>query len=132
MDALAAHQASMNHKHDDNRMHLKHTARAPHTKRYISMRPAIADPPSHGTRKRERSRDRRALEVLALARRVLGQHGDGHVEAREAGQAAEDEEGEEDVVEGGADAEGEGGAGGGDAEGDLSKKTCERTFLFSK
>jgi hypothetical protein len=119
MDALARHQAPVNHKHEDDGMHFERAASAPNAERDVGVRPAVADPPCHGGREPERSRNRRAFKVLGFAGRVFGQHSDGDVEAREAGQAAEDEEGEEDVVEGRADAHGEGGSSGGDAEGDL-------------
>ena len=66
-----------------------------------------------------RARDREAFKVFRFPRAVLWEGGDGDVEAREAGEAAEDEEGEGKGVERGAEAEGEGGDGGGDAEGDL-------------
>jgi hypothetical protein len=45
--------------------------------------------------------------------------GDGDVEAREAGEAAEHEEGQDEGVGRGVEAEGEGRGGGGEAEGDL-------------
>ena len=67
----------------------------------------------------EGGRDGEALEVLGFALGVLGDERDGGVEAREAGEAAADEAGEDEGVEGRAEAAGEGEEGGGDAEGDL-------------
>ena len=78
--------------------------------------PPATHTPRHARHDQQRGGYGRALEVLGLAGRVLGQRRHGNVEAREARQAAEDEEGEEQRVEWGAEAEGEGGAGGRDAE----------------
>lgn len=83
------------------------------------MQPPLSHPVRHQPDNRQGGRDRRALEVLGLASRVFGDVGDGDVEAREAREAAEHEEGEDEVVEGGAEADCEGGGGGGDAEGYL-------------
>lgn len=47
--------------------------------------------------------------------------GRGHVEAGQAGYARADEEGEDERVQGGAEAEGEGTERGGGAEGDLAR-----------
>lgn len=83
------------------------------------MDPALVRPEGHHASQREGRGDGRALKVLRFSGCVLGEHGDGDVEAGEAEEAAEDEEGEEDVVGWRAHAEGEGGGGGGDAEGYL-------------
>jgi hypothetical protein len=109
----------MQNKHAHDRMDLEQRASAPDAKRHISMRPSVTRPPRHSTGQDQRSGDGCAFEVLAFARCVFGQHGDGDVEAGQTREAAENEEGEEEVVEGRADAEGEGGCGGGDTEGYL-------------
>ena len=83
------------------------------------MSQAPRDAHGHAGSDTESCGDRGALEVFGLAGCVFGEGGDGDVEAGKAGQAAEDEEGEEEGVDGGAEAEGEGADGGGDAEGDL-------------
>ena len=83
------------------------------------MHPPLSHPVRHQPRDRQGRRDRRALEVLRFASRVLGHVGDGDVEACQAREAAEHEEGEDEVVERGAEADCEGGGGGGDAEGYL-------------
>lgn len=86
---------------------------------------ARVDPVGHESVEAERCGDRSALEVLRLARGVLGDDGGGDVEAREAGEAAEHEEGEADVVERCAQADGEGDDGWGEAEGYLKGgRTC--------
>lgn len=59
------------------------------------------------------------MKILAFPGGVFRDGGNGDVEARKAGEAAEDEEGKEERVERGAQTEGEGADGGGDAEGDL-------------
>lgn len=50
---------------------------------------------------------------------VLGQHGYSHVEPSEAGQTAENEECEEDVIKRGPDTKSECSSGGSETEGDL-------------
>jgi hypothetical protein len=119
MNTLTNHQTPMHHKHTHNRMHLEDSSSAPNAKRHIGVRPAVARPPGHGASQHERSGDGCTFKVLRFPGCVFGYHGDGYVEARETGEAAEDEEGEEEVVERGAHAEGEGGCGGRDAEGYL-------------
>ncbi|KFY20136.1 hypothetical protein V493_07741 [Pseudogymnoascus sp. VKM F-4281 (FW-2241)] len=86
------------------------------------MHPPLPHPIRHQRHNRQRGRDGRALKVCRLARRVLGHVGDCDVEAREACEAAEHEEGEDEVVGGGAEADCEGGGGGGDAEGYLFRE----------
>ena len=61
-------------------------------------------------------RDGRALKVFGLAGGVFWQGGDSHIEAGKAGEAAEDEEGEEELVQRRAESDGKGGDGGRDAE----------------
>jgi len=116
------HRTPPPHKNPHNRMHLHHRPLRPAPPNHPIL-PAIHLPLPH--QRRHRSNDRQAcrygcsFEVLAFPGGVFGEGGDGDVEAREAGEAAEDEEGEEERVDGGAQAEGEGADGGGDAEGDL-------------
>ena len=62
----------------------------------------------------------RSLEVAGLAGSVVRNIGSGDVEAGKTSQAAQDEEGKEDVVGSSAQAEGEGDDSGCEAEGDLS------------
>jgi hypothetical protein len=119
MNGLANHKTAMQQKHGDNRMKLEHGPLEPQAQRDLLERPALVHPVRHDLDYPERHGDRGAFEELGFARRVLGDQGCGDVEAREAGQTAQHEEGEEEVVEGGAQAEREGCRGGGDAEGDL-------------
>lgn len=109
----------MENKQSHNRVQLPQPALVDHTTGQVLQHPAIVHPPGHHTVHAQRGGDGRALEVLALARGVLGQGADGDVEARKAREAAEDEEGQKDGVGEGAHANGEGDHGGGDAEGDL-------------
>lgn len=114
-------------------MHLQHRPLRPASPQHPIL-PAIhlslAHERRHRSHDREAGRYRRSFEVLAFSRGVFGHGGDGDVEAREAGEAAEDEEGEEERVEGGAQAEGEGADGGGDAEGDLGKESAKTRFWW--
>lgn len=110
----------MKDKHNRHGMKLPRRPRTPRPQWNILQRPPIPHPVRHhGVFNKNGSWNRCALEVLALARGILGQHGDGNVKARKAREAAQDEEGEEDVVGGGAEAKGEGGAGGCNAKGNL-------------
>lgn len=119
MNRLANHQAPMQDKHSNNRMKLQRGALEPQTQRQLLEHPALVHPVCHDLHHEQRHGDRGALEVLGFAGCVLGHHGDGYVEARETGEAAQDEEGEQDVVDGGAEAEAEGCGCGGNAEGYL-------------
>jgi hypothetical protein len=119
MESLADHQASMQHEHGHDRVELEHGAFQPQAHWHLSQRPALGHPESHDRHEDQRHGDRYAFEVLRLPGRILGHHGDGYVEARETGQAAEDEEGKQEVIEGRAQTEAEGGGSGSDAEGDL-------------
>lgn len=119
MYRLTRHQAPTNHKQAQHGVKLAQRPRQQRPQRQLPMHPPLTNPVRHQPHNRQRRRDRRALKVGRLARRILGHVGDGDVEAREAGQAAQHEEGEDEVVGGGAEADCEGGGGGGDAEGDL-------------
>ncbi len=83
----------MHNKQPHNRMHLQRTPRKPDTPRQSVVHPPLGKPPRHERVEAERRRDGRALEVARLAGAVLGDAGRRDVEARQAGQAAEDEEG---------------------------------------
>ena len=106
----------MQHKHSDNRMKLRDAALQPQAQWNLFKHPSLVHPVCHYLHEDQGHGDRGSLEVLGFARRVFGQHGDCDVEAREAGEAAEDEEGEEEVVERRAETEAEGGGSGGYAE----------------
>lgn len=119
----ADHGAPPGDKHPDDRVHPAPPAllpdRAPHDPFPPTDHAPAADAPGHSPDYAQARGYGRAFKVLRFPRGVLGQRGDGDVEAREAGEAAEDEEGQEEGVEWGAKAEGKGARGGGDTEGDL-------------
>lgn len=73
----------------------------------------------HDGAKEEGARDGESFEVLVLARVVLGHGGDGGVETGETGDAGANEDGEEDGVGGGTEADAERGHGGRHTERDL-------------
>lgn len=102
-------------------MHLQPAAPSQRdTERQGVVDPAHPGPHGHDARQGQTGEgDRGALEVLGLARLVLGEHGDGDVEASQTGEAAEGVEGQDERVERGAEADGEGEDGGGSAEGYL-------------
>lgn len=109
----------MKHEHQDDGVEFQHRTSSPDTERQVLEDPAVVQPVCHDAIGEKRGGDRCALEVLALASCILGQHGDGDIESCKAGEAAEDEDGEEEGVERGAEADGEGDHSGGDAERDL-------------
>lgn len=109
----------MNHKEKYSRVDLKRSAWEPHTKGKVVKDPSLREPVCHDRVHAKRSRDRSALEVLALARGVLGQHSDRHVEAGKADKARQNEERERDGVGNGAESNREGDHGGGNTERNL-------------
>lgn len=121
MNRFACHKAAMDHENRHNGVELEHTPREPDTARDGLVDCARVDPVGHEGVQTQRGGDGRALKVGGLTRGVLGDVAavGGDVEAREAGQAAEDEEGEANVVERGAHADGEGDDCGGETEGNL-------------
>ena len=124
MYTLRHHRAAPDDKHADDRMHLQRASKQirtthHHTAEHPCLRtlhPAQIDQGGHARHDAERGWDGEAFKVFALARRVLGEARHGNVEARQAGEPAEDEEGEEESVERGSKAEGECCCGGCDAE----------------
>jgi hypothetical protein len=119
VESLADHETAVQHKHEHNRMELEHRALQPQAHGDLCQRPALVHPESHDLHIDQGHGNRCAFEVLGFAGCVLGDHGDGDVEACETGEAAENEEAEQDVIEGCAKTEGEGGGGRTNAEGDL-------------
>lgn len=91
----------------------------PHPPRHALQQQTPTQTKRHGSRDGQRGRNRRAFKILAFAGCVFRHRCHGDVEAGEAGETTEDEKGKEDAVDGGAETEGKGAAGGGDAEGDL-------------
>lgn len=109
----------MHHKQEHGRVELEGRALEPDAKGDLVEDPAVVQPVGHDAVEDERGGDRGAFKVFALAGGVLGQDGDGDVEAGESGEAAEDEKCEADGISDGSEANGEGDHGGGDTEGDL-------------
>lgn len=86
----------MHHKDRDDGMYLQQPALAQHTTQHAHVPPReIAFPHANGHAggDAQRGGDGRPFEVFGLARGVFGEGTDGHVEAGEAGEPAEDEEG---------------------------------------
>lgn len=80
---------------------------------------SVLHAPRHDGNEQQTTGNGQALEVLGLAGGVFRDEGDGGVEAGEAGDTGADEDEEEELVQGGAEAEDEGDEGWGDTEGDL-------------
>ena len=97
-------------------MELQGRTLQPQAQRNLCQRPALVHPECHSLHENQGHGNRRALEVLRLARRILGDHGDSNVEARETSKTAENEECEQEVVDRCAETETEGGGGGTNTE----------------
>ena len=99
---LANHKASMQNKHQDDRVELENSAFGEQTKRNIFVRPALRNPVSHERGDGQSGRDGSAFEVFRFTALVLGQYSHSHIEPGKTGETAENEESQEDVVKGGA------------------------------
>lgn len=119
MNGTAGHKATMHDKHKHDGVHGQNRVLKPDTTRQVVVDPPAVHPVCHHGVQSQRCRDRRALEVLRFSGSILGDHSGGDVEARKASQPTEHEEGEQDVVGGRTQADGEGHHCGGEAEGDL-------------
>lgn len=119
MQALTAHKTPVDHEQERDGVDLERGAGEPEAAGDGAEDAVLRDPVGHEGVEAERRGDGRALEVARLAGGVLGDVGRGDVEPREAREAAEHEGGQAGVVEGGAEADAEGYAGWGEAEGDL-------------
>ena len=116
---LADHHASMQNEHQNHGVEFEDGTFCDKTKRDVLVCPALRDPVGHKGSDWQSGRNRCAFEVLGFASLVLGKHGYSHVEPSEAGQTAENEECEEDVIKRGPDTKSECGSGGSETEGDL-------------
>jgi hypothetical protein len=121
MNSLADHKTSMEHKHKHDRVELQRSSFQPQAHRNLCQRPALVHPERHSLHEDQRHRNRCAFKVLRLASSVLGNHGDGDVEARETSKTTKNEEAEQKVVDGCAETETEGGSGGAYTEGYLNR-----------
>jgi hypothetical protein len=119
MYRLADHQTSVQDEQKDNGVELENGTLGNDTKGNVLMSPALGHPVSHKRRNRQSCGDRGAFEVLRLSSLVLGQNSHCNVETSQAGKAAEDEEGQEEVVKRGANTNGECGGGRRKPEGNL-------------
>jgi len=117
VDCLATHRATVQYPYQTHRMPFPPGTASPNTEWHLVQYPAVPGPYRHQERLRAYGGGyRRALKVLGFARLVLGQSLHGDVEAGEACEAAEDEEGEEEVVYGSSEADSERGGRGCHAE----------------
>lgn len=109
----------MQDEHQDSRVKLENGAFSNDTEGNVLVSPALGNPVGHDRCDGEGSRNRCALEVLRLAALVLWQYRSRDVEPSQACQAAENKEGEENVVERRPHPERKCGSGRGEAERDL-------------
>lgn len=121
----------MDHEQNDGRMELKSRALEPGAERQVVMDPALREPVPHDGIHAKRGRDGGSLKILALARGVLGQDSDGHVEARKTGETAQNEKGEADRVGNSTEAKSKGHHSWGDTEGDLTKSVASELDVTS-
>lgn len=91
----------MDHKDQHRRVKFKHRSLRPDSQWHVLQDPAVVKPVRHDGVECQRGRDGCSLKVFALAGGILGEHGDGDVEAREASQAAKDKEGQGQGIEDG-------------------------------
>ena len=98
----------MQDEQSHNRVELEPGSLKHGTKRQVFVNPTLGDPIGHQRVQTQSGGDGRALKVGRLARRVLGDRGNGHVESCQTGQTAKDEKGQEDVVDWRAQTEAEG------------------------
>lgn len=119
MYSFARHQTPVDHEYQDHRVYLEGCPSKPHAPGYRIVDPPPRDPPRHEGVEPKSGRDGCPLKICRLSCGILGDGTRSDVEARQARQSAEHEEGEAEVIQGGADANGECDGGGGNAEGDL-------------
>ena len=108
---LARHQAAMDQEYSDNRVELEGSAGEPQATRDLVEDPTLRDAVGHASVNAERGGNGGALEIAGLARGVVRDVSSRDIEARQTHEAAEHKEGQEDVVQHGAQAEAEGNAG---------------------
>jgi hypothetical protein len=119
MQSFADHQTPIQHKHRRHRVELQYRPGKHGSKWQVLQYPPLVDQERHDARHSQtRKRYRRPFEILRLACLVFRQHRDCDVEPRKACKAAEDEKGQQHLVDGGAEDAGKGCRCGGDAEGD--------------
>lgn len=119
MYRLANHEAAVQNKHQSDRVEFEDSALSDETERNVVMSPALGYPVGHETGNAQSGRDRCALKVLRLAALILRENSNCDVEASQAGQTAENEESQENMVERGANTERKGSGSGGEAERNL-------------
>lgn len=73
VNALAGHEASMHHENKSKRMEFQGGACEPGSQRQILQNPPLGDEVRHDRVKTKTCGNRRALKVLALSSRVLGE-----------------------------------------------------------
>jgi hypothetical protein len=105
-------------EHGNNRVELECRTLKPKTHGNLLQRPALVNPVCHDLHDTQRHGNRRTLKVLALARRILGDHSNRNVEPRQTRKTAEHEEAQEQMVDGCAQTETEGGGSGANTKGD--------------
>lgn len=116
----------------DNGVDFKGGALEPHTQRDLVQNPALRDPVCHHCVKTQRSRDWGSLEVVGLSRGIVRDVGNRHVETGKASQAAQHEEGQEDMVQRCTHAEGESDTGGSQTKGDLQSSHVSMVMSRSR
>lgn len=108
VQSLTTHEAAVNQEQEHDGVDLERGAREPSAAWHGVEDAVLRHPPGHEGVEPQRRGDGRALEVARLARRILGDVGCRDVEAGQAREAAEHEDGETGMVEGCAEADAEG------------------------
>jgi len=99
MEALASHEDTAEHKQASQRMELKRRAGKGRSERDVLENPVLRDEVCHERSNGEGRWNGSSFEVLRLSSCILWKSGNGDVESSEASKTAEDEEGEEEVID---------------------------------
>lgn len=124
-NGLASHETAVDHEQKNGGVKLKGRTLEPDTEGKVIMNPTLREPVGHDGVHTERSGDRRSLKKLALAGRIFGEDGDGHIETGEASETAKHKEGKTNGIGKRAETESEGHHGGGNTKRDLNGTRLE-------
>lgn len=122
MQRLRYHAASVGQEQQHNGMELERCALQHSAPWHAFQDPTLRNEECKQRHDTQASGNRKAFEVFRLAVGVFGHVAGGDVEASEACKAGENEAGQEELVQAGAEARSECAHGGSDAEGDLGPK----------
>ena len=115
MQSLADHHTAVRDKKQHRRVEFQKSG-ADSSKWHARENPSFADPERHQSDYGKRHWDRDTFEILCFSARIVGDFAGGDVESSKTQETAEEEKGEQNVVERSTHADGEGCNGWSDAE----------------